>query len=301
MQYMLMSTQDQNTDVAVDACEFWLALADQPIFQEVLAPHLPRLIPVLMQKMKYSVLEIMQNEEEDQMVPDRDQDIKPHIYHGRQHAQTRMDSNNGEECDAEDDDDFDNSDWNLRKCSAAALDLLANNFRDDLLPVVLEILKETLFHEDWLTKEAAILALGAIAEGCVMGIAQHLPDLVPYLIQCLSDNKALVRSITCWTLSRYTHWIVQQNHDSYLKPLIGEVCFHALRLTQLIVNVHNTALESNARPEQKSARGSLQCIRHTRRGSRHRLVTISRLYHQGPSPSIWQISSKFCFDFSNLS
>lgn len=51
------------------------------------------------------------------------------------------------------------------KCSAAALDVLANVFRDDLLPVLLPILKETLFHPDWDVKESGILALGAIAEG----------------------------------------------------------------------------------------------------------------------------------------
>jgi HEAT repeat protein len=33
------------------------------------------------------------------------------------------------------------------------------------LPVVLPILKETLFHQDWVVKESAVLALGAIAEG----------------------------------------------------------------------------------------------------------------------------------------
>lgn len=53
----------------------------------------------------------------------------------------------------------------LGKCSAAALDVLANVFRDDLLPVLLPILKETLFSNDWEIKESGILALGAIAEG----------------------------------------------------------------------------------------------------------------------------------------
>ena len=51
------------------------------------------------------------------------------------------------------------------KCSAAALDVLANVFRDDLLPVLLPILKETLFHPDWEAKESGILVLGAVAEG----------------------------------------------------------------------------------------------------------------------------------------
>ena len=51
------------------------------------------------------------------------------------------------------------------KCSAAALDVLGTVFRDELLPVLLPILKEILFHPDWITKESGILVLGAIAEG----------------------------------------------------------------------------------------------------------------------------------------
>ena len=121
-----------------------------------------------------------------------------------------------DECSGDDDSSL--SDWNLRKCSAAALDVLASVFRNDLLPVLLPILKETLFHQEWEIKESGILALGAIAEGCMTGMIQHLPELIPYLINyCLSDKKALVRSISCWTLSRYSHWVVGQPHDLYLK------------------------------------------------------------------------------------
>ena len=53
----------------------------------------------------------------------------------------------------------------IGKCSAAALDVLATVFKDELLPVLLPILKEILFHPDWVTKESGILVLGAIAEG----------------------------------------------------------------------------------------------------------------------------------------
>ncbi|KPM12070.1 Transportin-1 [Sarcoptes scabiei] len=167
---MLMSTQDQDANVALDACEFWLTLAEQPICKEVLMPHLNRLIPILMQKMKYSDVDVlvMKETEDDHMVPD------PNVFH------------------------------------------------DDLLPYVLQILRETLFHQDWVTKESAVLALGAVAEGCMLGIIQHLHDLIPYLISCLSDSKALVRSITCWTLSRYSNWMVH-NHENYLKPLMTEL------------------------------------------------------------------------------
>lgn len=53
----------------------------------------------------------------------------------------------------------------LGKCSAAALDVLANVFRDELLPHLLPLLKDLLFHPDWVIKESGILVLGAIAEG----------------------------------------------------------------------------------------------------------------------------------------
>lgn len=116
-----------------------------------------------------------------------------------------------------------NYDLSTGKCSAAALDVLANVFREEILPTLLPILKETLFHANWEVKESGILVLGAIAEGCMNGMIPHLPELTPYLIGCLSDKKALVRSITCWTLSRYAHWVVGQPHEMYLKPLMTEV------------------------------------------------------------------------------
>ena len=128
--------------------------------------------------------------------------------------------------DSDDDDDLRKealSDWNLRKCSAAALDVLSNVFHASLLPVLLPLLKENLFSSNWLVKESSILALGAVSEGCMEGMVTHLSELIPYLVTSLSDGKALVRSITCWTLSRYAHWLVGQSQESYLKKLLTEV------------------------------------------------------------------------------
>lgn len=62
-----------------------------------------------------------------------------------------------------------------------------------------------------------------LSAGCMQGMIPYLPELIPHLIQCLSDKKALVRSITCWTLSRYAHWVVSQPPDIYLKPLMTEL------------------------------------------------------------------------------
>ncbi|KAH8235179.1 hypothetical protein KR032_009840 [Drosophila birchii] len=236
IEYMLLRTQDSDEGVALEASEFWLSLAEQSICKDVLAPYLSQLAPVLVRGMRYSEIDIILlkgNVEEDDMVPDREEDIRPRFHKSRTHTIKSGQEAGGQAGASGDDDDdgFDDgldddsslSEWNLRKCSAAALDVLANVFREDCLPVVLPILKETLFHQEWVIKESGVLALGAIAEGCMQGMIQHLPELIPYLISCLSDKKALVRSITCWTLSRYANWVVNQPHDQYLKPLMEEL------------------------------------------------------------------------------
>lgn len=47
--------------------------------------------------------------------------------------------------DDEDDDDEGSTDWNLRKCSAAALDILALVFQGDLmLPILLPLIEKEL-------------------------------------------------------------------------------------------------------------------------------------------------------------
>uniref|UniRef100_A0A8C4N7S8 Transportin 1 n=1 Tax=Eptatretus burgeri TaxID=7764 RepID=A0A8C4N7S8_EPTBU len=226
VQYMLQRTRDADENVALEACEFWLTLAEQPVCKELLAGHLAQLVPVLVNGMKYSEIDIILlkgDVEEDESVPDTEQDIRPRFHRSRTVSQAHAaDGQNS----TDEDDDIDEdalSDWNIRKCSAAALDVLANVFREDLLPHLLPLLKELLFHQDWVYKESGILVLGAIAEGCMQGMSPYLPELIPHLITCLSDKKALVRSITCWSLSRYAHWVVGQPAETQLQPLMSQL------------------------------------------------------------------------------
>uniref|UniRef100_A0A8R1XN05 Transportin-1 n=1 Tax=Onchocerca volvulus TaxID=6282 RepID=A0A8R1XN05_ONCVO len=232
VEFMLLRTQDPNEATALEACEFWLALAENPqVCREALLPYLPKLIPILVRCMRYSDMDVAvlkgDIDEEDGAIPDRQQDIKPRFHRAK--TQTQMQrkcdiSAEGEFMDDDDDGDDDSStEWNLRKCSAASLDVLSSIFNDDFLPTLLPILKETLFHNNWLIKESGILALGAVAEGCMSGITPHLPELIPFLIISLQDRKALVRSITCWTLSRYCHYVVQQDHNMYFKQLLKQL------------------------------------------------------------------------------
>ncbi|KAF6778265.1 hypothetical protein AHF37_02460 [Paragonimus kellicotti] len=219
IEFMLLRTQDTDENISREACEFWLSLSEQPICYQALAPYIERLIPVLVRGMRYSESDmiLLRNDLlEDAHIPDRESDIKPRFHKTKNKFMSHED-------DDEDDDDDYVSNWTLRKCSAAALDVLASVFHTDFLPILLPITKELLFSPQWDVKESGILVLGAIAEGCMKGMLPYLPELCPFLIECLADERPLIRSITCWTLSRYSHWIVGQPHDQYFKPLMIEL------------------------------------------------------------------------------
>lgn len=81
------------------------------------------------------------------------QDIKPtHSKHAR--ARDAAAGGGGEEDDGDDDDD-ELRVWNLRKCSAAALDMLSNHLGDEhVLPLLLPIVQQRLADQDWKVRNA---------------------------------------------------------------------------------------------------------------------------------------------------
>ena len=182
-QFMLRATQDANEDVALQACEFWSILCDveaqdAPHVFPCLEAMLPQLVPVLLNGMKYSqdeieVLEI-EEQEQNESVPDRPEEMAP-IFHKNKEI--------GEDGEWEEDDgSMEVAAWNLRKCSAAGLDVLSTSFNDKILPHLLPALQARLSDQGhWSVRESGILALGAIAEGCYVGLLTHLPQLFPYL------------------------------------------------------------------------------------------------------------------------
>nr|KJB71390.1 hypothetical protein B456_011G120400 [Gossypium raimondii] len=120
------------------------------------------------------VLAVLFKDREDESLPDRDQDLKPQFHTSRFHGSE----------DAEDDDDDSFNVWNLRKCSAAALDVLLNVFGNEILPTLMPIIKAKLAatgDEAWKDREAAVLALGAVGEGCINGLYPHLSEIVVFL------------------------------------------------------------------------------------------------------------------------
>jgi transportin-1 len=240
-------------ELACDAAEFWLSVGEHNALWKSLEPYLNKIIPVLLDSMVYSEDDIamLEGGDDDFDKEDRAEDIKP-AFAKVKGARTAVNgetdlSQNGaayeklnsfedddldegeiEESDDEDDEDGNPEDrWNLRKCSAAALDVFANDFKGLIFKEILPYLMTNLKHEDWPHREAAVLALGAVAEGCMDDVTPHLPELVPYLISLLNDTEPLVRQITCWTLGRYSAWGANLEDPSrrslYFEPMMDGI------------------------------------------------------------------------------
>jgi len=81
-----------------------------------------------------------------------------------------------------------------------------------------------LSEKEWQKKEAAILALGAISEpeGALQAIKPHLSNLVPFLMEEFRNSNDIVRSTTCWTLSKFSDWICIQD-ISIFKQYLSEL------------------------------------------------------------------------------
>ncbi|EDO04525.1 hypothetical protein SS1G_07008 [Sclerotinia sclerotiorum 1980 UF-70] len=226
-----MIAQQRKTDdeeLACDAAEFWLTVGEHDELYTALGPYLDKIIPVLLESMVYSEEDIamLEGGGDDADIEDRAEDIKPKFAKNKAARMQANGANNGaansdyaklagmddddldegEIGDDDDDDEAPEDRWNLRKCSAAALDVFANDFREPVFNTILPYLMTNLRHQEWPYREAAVLALGAVAEGCMAVVTPHLPDLVPYLISLLNDPEPLLRQITCWTLGRYSAW-----------------------------------------------------------------------------------------------
>lgn len=254
IEYILKVNEDGDDEVALEACEFWSAYADAQLPPENLREYLPRLIPVLLSNMVYADDdESLVEADEDGSLPDEDKDIKPRFHSSRFHGSE----------DADDDDDTVNV-WNLRKCSAAALDVLSNVFGDGILSSLMPIVQTKLSTTDdasWKEREAAVLALGAVAEGCINGLYPHLSEIIGFLIILIDDKFPLIRSISCWTLSRFSKYVVQSNnhqqgHEQFNKVLMGLL----RRMLDDNKRVQKAACSAFATLEEEAAEDLVPCL-----------------------------------------
>ncbi len=261
--YIIAQQRDDNDEeLACQAVEFWLSAGEHEDFWNSLKPFIPKIVPSLLDGMVYSGEDIalFGSASDDEDEDDRAEDIKPQFAkriakrnaNGGPDASADPSSQTGgdnsgyaklasmeedgledgeveeESVPGDDDEGFfdDGGDqrWSVRKGSAAALDVFARDFGDALFECILPYLMTNLKHEDWPHRESAVLALGAVAEGCINAVTPHLPELIPYLTMLLSDPEPLVRQITCWTLARYSSWAIELTDPAqtaiYFMPMI---------------------------------------------------------------------------------
>ncbi|CAK7241403.1 MAG: hypothetical protein STHCBS139747_002864 [Sporothrix thermara] len=245
--YIISQQQNEDDeDLACQAVEFWLSAGEHEDFWKNIGPYVTKIVPSLLHGMVYSGEDIALYGEasDDDDEDDQDEDIKPRFATRKlkrnangsanpssddpsQNAGANnnyeklggMDEDDLEDGEIEDDigldgdddgyDDGGDSSWNVRKGSAAALDVLARDFGDDMFSCIMPYLTANLKHADWPQRESAVLSLGAVADGCITAVTPHLPELVPYLVTLLDDPEPLVRQITCWTLARYSSWAIE--------------------------------------------------------------------------------------------
>lgn len=227
VEYILIQQASDDEDLACEAAEFWLAVGEHDDLWKALHSYITKIIPVLLQCMVYSGEDIalLGGASDDEEEEDRQEDIKPAFAQSKKRGAQKNDSaeqNKGAygklnemdddledgEIESYDDGDDANPDekWTLRKCSAAALDVFAKDFRGPVFEAIFPYLSQNLKHDEWPHREASVLALGAVADGCMSSVVPHLPELVPYLISLLEDQEPVIRQITCWTLGRYSSW-----------------------------------------------------------------------------------------------
>ena len=280
-----MAIQQRNTndpELALEAAEFWLAISENDKMCATLGPYLDNIVPVLLESMVYDEEAVMRLEksQDDAEVEDRAEDIKPRFVTSKtirtaangQGANESIggptfkpldpsnsnddDSLSEGEVEEEDEDGGDiEEQWNLRKCSAAALDVLASTFHASVFNIALPYLKENLRHQDWPNREAAVLAIGAVAEGCMNTIIPHLPELVPYLISLLNDVEPAVRVITCWALGRYSGWASHlestANKKLFFEPMMEGILYRMLDKNK---RVQESAASAFANLEERASK-----------------------------------------------
>lgn len=264
---LIQQKSDPNSDLALDAAEFFFENCEKEELQQGFAQHLDKIVPVLLESMIYSEDDQARLEgeaEDDAEHEDNEQDIKPQFATAKNAgaagtATIKTEETNGaakngyafvendDLSDGEIDEDDDYGDdpedlWNLRRCAAASLDTFATSFHERVFEVTLPYLKDNLNHSDWPNREAAVLALGAISVGCMDVVQPNLPDLIPFLISLLSDKVAVVRQITCWALGRYSAWA------SHLDPAGKQQFFEPM-----MDGILQRMLDSNKRVQEAAA------------------------------------------------
>lgn len=234
LRYMLEASQHPEYAVRREALEVWAPCATTTQLLSLLEPLLPQLLPTLLANMVYTDADFMgmdrsHIEDDNAAIPDEVHALQPCFR-----KEDKQDI-------ADDDEDDDpqgrqwncfGAEWTARKAAASALDTLAYEFRfqENFLEATLPLIHQKLSDSDWKVQESGVLALGAIAQGCIEGLVKYLPGITELLIRLAGAPMPLLRSISCWTMVRFSQWICNERNPvrgtvlpSVLKALLQRI------------------------------------------------------------------------------
>ncbi|KAI9484057.1 MAG: armadillo-type protein [Benjaminiella poitrasii] len=265
IEYMIacnsLTTEGENTKVALEACDFWQLFIRLESIQGYLLPFLPQVVPVIFNSLAYTVedITVFGELEDDPRHHSFLLELQPRFirYHQRGLYNDHDIDDDDDDFDPEDEEFF--SEWTLRKYSATSLDALVCAFKSHVTSILLPLLNQAFSSDDWKVVESGILALGAAAEGGIDEIAPELPKLIPFLVTNLSNSNTYIRYITCWTISQFSGWIVdqcnqsiegrQQFYEPVLRELLKRILDSSRRVQEAACSAFSTLEEKASKQE----------------------------------------------------
>jgi len=132
---------------------------------------------------------------------------QPQTYMEEEEEEEKEEIQETSDNDEDEDVDGDIKKFTLRRSAGCLLEMIANKFGVDVYHQAQPKLLEFLQSENWLLKEAGILCFGVFGRERIEEVDAQFQDIFPFLMQSLEHPEALLRSISCWTFSRYFYII----------------------------------------------------------------------------------------------
>jgi importin subunit beta-1 len=103
----------------------------------------------------------------------------------------------------QEDQDQDDSIWNISMAGGTCLGLVARTVGDSIVKLVMPFVEGNILNPDWHCREAATYAFGSILEGpSVETLGPLVTNGLDFLLNAIRDENNNVKDTTAWTLSR---------------------------------------------------------------------------------------------------
>jgi len=249
LEFMLKAAQHSSYEVRLEALAVWKFTAAKSETWGVVGCLLPQLLPVLLANMVYAEADYMildqshlENDNADRH--DSLDEIKPRFHNEK-------DNIDGEEDDGEVPEAHTShswgAEWTGRKAAASSLDALSEIFEADITQNLLPLIQQKLQDASWEQQEAGVLAIGAIGVNCMKRLAQFLPAVMEHVLGLCASDKPLLRSISCWCISRFSDWICKSQNQNQQQVIAAVLRVLLERSLDRNKQVQNAALTAVAR------------------------------------------------------